>query len=796
MFRLNLKIALRNLWKYKGYTSINVLGLSIGMASCILIFIFIRYQLSYDTGFKHKDRIYRVVTNWKYNSFDDCSAGVPYPFTQAARNELTGIEKIAAITKRWGIVHVKDQSGKELIKKQSEVYYTESSFFQIFDVKWQLGEPLTALKEPNTVALSESRAITYFGSAKNAIGKNITLDTRTHLKVTGVFSDLPTNTSFPLNIVISHQTLKEGNTDCWDCVNSSSSSYLLLKEGFDEASMQPALDQFNKKYYHKPKISGNQNNQLQALKDIHFDERYDNFADTSIGRYQIYGLGIIGLFLIVTACINFINLNTAQAVNRSKEVGVRKVMGGMRKQLIVQFLTETFVITFIALLIACVFSELMLPVMHHLFKNQVSLSLFGHPLIFVFMMLLVIFVSFLAGFYPALIMSGFNPALAIKNKMVLNNNGLSLRKILVVAQFSITIILIISTLVVVYQMKYVQQKTLGFKTNEVVMIGIPGDSVGRSKQQIFKDKVMQIPGVKMLSYCMAPPLSNDINSTNFTFNNVKNKDFELRTVAADENYFDLFDIKLIAGKVYAKSDTVNGYVVNETFIRKLNINNAQDALGKMIDATGRNLPIVGVAKDFNDKSLKESISGLVIYPRKGQYWNAAVKVDGKQLPLVMKQLETIWNENFPNGIYEANFLNDKINNYYESERITGVLFKLFAGVIIFISFIGLFGLISFVATQRTKEMAIRKVLGATTFELVKMLNSSFLLMVFVANLIAWPLAYLFASNWLSSFAYRMELSIWPFLLAMFITMLITLITVSIRSYKAAVANTIDALKYE
>lgn len=796
MFRLNLKIALRNLWKYKGYTLINIFGLSIGMASCILIFIFIRYQMSYDKEFKNKERIYRVVTHWKYNAFDDYSSGVPYPFTAAARNELDGIEKIAAITKRGGIIRVKDQSGKEVIKTQSDLYYAEPSFFEIFNVNWQYGQPLQALKEPNTVALSRSRAITYFGSAKNAIGKSLTLFTKTTLKVIAVFDDLPPNTSFPLQVVISYQTLKEGNTDCWDCVNSSSSSFVLLKEGFDKANLERSLALFNKKYYSNKNIAGNQNNQLQPLNDVHFNQLYDNFSNTSVSRYQIYGLSIIGLFLIVTACINFINLNTAQAVNRSKEVGVRKVMGGKRKQLIIQFLTETFVITLMALLIACVLSELTIPMMQNLFKDQISFSLFGHPLIFVFMLLLVIFVSFLAGFYPALIMSGFNPALAIKNKVVLNNNGFSLRKILVVAQFSITIILIISTLVVVYQMKFMQQKSLGFTTDAVVMVGIPGDSISRSKHQVFKDKVMQLAGVQMLSYCQMAPLSQDVNSTDFTFNNIKNKDFELRTVGADENYFKLFGIDLIAGKVYAKSDTVNGYVVNETFLKKVNITNPEDALGKMINATGINLPIVGVAKDFNDKSLKEDISGLAIFPRKGLYWNAAIKVQGKELVPVMKEIEALWNANFPNGIYEATFLNDKINNYYESERITGVLFKSFATVIIFISFIGLFGLVSFVATQRTKEMAIRKVLGATTFELVKMLNSSFLLMVFIANLIAWPLAYLFVSKWLSTFAYRIELSIWPFVLAMCITMLITLITVSIRSYKAAVANTIDALKYE
>jgi len=797
MFKLNLKIAWRNLWKNKGYTLINIIGLSIGMASCILIFIFIRYQMSFDEGFKNEDRIFRVVTDWKYNAYDDFSAGVPIPFTASARNEIAGFEKVGSIIKRGGILHIKGANGADKIKTQEPVYYAEPDFFEVFsNIQWLSGKPKQALSEPNTIVLSKAYAIRFFGNIENALGKIIILGTNTNLKVTGVIQDIPQNSSFPLRLVISYQTYPGRFNNNWDSVNSSSSSFVLLKEGLKASDLGQSMDNFNKKYYPIEKIAGNQVNRLQALKDIHFNEKYDNFANASINKSEIYGLTIIGLFLILTACINFINLSTAQSITRSKEVGVRKVMGGKRKQLLAQFLTETFIVSLFALLIACIITELAIPLMQNLFKGAIEFSLFGHGIIFVFMVLLVLLVGLLAGFYPALIISRFNPVLAIKNKVALSGNGLSLRKILVVFQFSITVILIIGTFVIIRQMEYIQQKSLGFKYEAVTMLGIPGDSTSKTKYNIFKERVLQVAGVKGFSYCQTAPLSSDINSSDFTYNGVKNKDFELRNMRADENYFKLFDLKFIAGKVFQKSDTANACVVNETFLKKIGVSNPQDAIGKIIIASGNTVPIVGVVEDFNDQSLKESISGIAIFPGKADYWSAAVKMEGKQIKSAMPEIEKIWNSTFPNGVFSSGFVNDRIKNYYENEQIMGVLFKVFAGVIIFISFIGLFGLISFVATQRTREVAIRKVLGASTFELVKMLNGSFLLMVFIANLIAWPLAYLFVSKWLNSFAYRIDLGIWPFALAMVISMLITLITVSFRSFKAANANTIDALKYE
>ncbi|QXU42747.1 ABC transporter permease [Pedobacter sp. D749] len=796
MFKLNLKIAWRNLWKNKGYTLINILGLSIGMASCILIFLFVRYQLSFDEGIKNEDRIYRFVTDWKYDAFDDYSSGVPIPVAKVAKSEIAGLEKTAAIVKRGTIVRVQDQSGKNIFKSDEDVYYTEPDFFSIFNTQWVFGYPDEALSQPNTVALSEEMARKYFGQAQNAMGKSILVGTKTFFKVTGVFKDMPQNSSYPLKIVLSYKSFPDRDDDCWDCVSSGNEFYVLVKKGLTASDIKGALDQFNKVHFTDHKIAGNQHNVLQALRDIHFNERYNNFAENSMGKKEIYGLIVIGLFLMITACINFINLSTAQAINRAKEVGVRKVMGSMRKQLIFQFLSETFMVTLVAMLIACVLAELCIPQLQNIFKGNITFSLFQHPVIFVFMLLLVLFVGFLAGFYPAIIMSGFRPALAIKNKITLKNGGLSLRKILVIVQFSISIILIIGTIVVMKQMHYIRQKTLGFNANEVAMVSMPTDSVSLMKHATFKERLSKLPGVEMISFCQDPPLSQNVNSSDFTFNGIKNKDFEVRRLKADENFFKLFNLTIIAGKVFSKSDTANGYVVNETFLKKVHIANPQDALGKLINSTGQNIPIVGVVKDFNDKSLKENISGLTISAGRNQYYRAAIKMDTKQLMTTTKQVEALWNSIFPNHVYFSYFVNDRINSYYETEKVMGILFKVFAGVIIFISFIGLFGLMSFVATQRTREMAIRKVLGATNYELIKMLNGSFLQMVFIANLVAWPLAYLLVNNWLNGFAYRMHLSIWPFLSAMLATMVVTLITVSIRSYKAAVANTINALKYE
>lgn len=341
-----------------------------------------------------------------------------------------------------------------------------------------------------------------------------------------------------------------------------------------------------------------------------------------------------------------------------------------------------------------------------------------------------------------------------------------------------------------------REKPLGFIPTAVALIDVPFDSIAITRYHTLQDRISKIPGVISSSYCSAAPSSDFNNESNFRYNGTVQSTFQANTKTGDENYFKTFGLEIIAGKGLSKSDTLKEFVVNETILKKLNVVNYNDAIGKPIRVHGKIGNIIGVVKDFNNMSLHEPISPILISSDKESYNTIAVKLDSKLILPAMKAIENTWNNVLPEYVYGATFMDDKISEYYQTEKIMGALFKVFVGVIIFISFIGLFGLISFVAAQRTKEVAIRKVLGASTIELVRMLNGSFLLMVFIANLVAWPLAYLFISKWLSGFAYRIDISIWPFALAMLISMAITLVTVSIRSYKAAAANTIDALKYE
>ena len=798
MFKLNLKIALRNLWKNKGYTFINIAGLSIGMAGCILIFIFISYQLSYDQQFKHKDRIYRVVSYWKYADGEEFSRGVPQPLVPAMRNDFAMLDQVAAIQRSGGVIKVKDEQGNIRLKTDERAFFVEPSFFKIFDYQWLQGDPEKGLATPNTVALSQEMATKLFGDWHKAVGQVINYRNKIDLKVTGVFADLPENNSNPIKIAIAYAGYESRNAKNWAAVADASECYVLLKEGADVDALRTPMAAFIKKYYVEKGV-GEENHFFQPLSEIHKDQRYGNIANKITGMSEIYGLMVIGLFLMITACINFINLATAQAVSRSKEVGVRKVMGSRRKELVVQFLTETMTLTVIALLLACAVTEAVMPRMAALFQEKLSFSLFQEPVIFLFMLGLVLFVGFLAGFYPALVMSGFSPALAIKNKISMGNSGGgNLRKILVIVQFAITIILITGTLVILQQMKYMREKPLGFNPSAISLIDLPGDSLSILKYDILKTRILTIPGVRSAALCTSGPSSEDNSFSNFSFGSSKDADFQVNVKSGDQDYIKTFGLQLIAGRGLSRSDTLNEFVVNETLLRKLNIKDPEQAIGKLIHLGGGrySAPVVGVVKDFNNMNLREAISPILLFSSKAHAESIAVKMDARQLPAVMKEVEVRWNSYFPDYVYDSHFMDDNISKYYESEQVMGTLFKVFAGVIIFISFIGLFGLISFVATQRTKEMAIRKVLGASTFELIRMLNTSFILLVFFANLVALPIAYIFVSKWLTRYTYRIEMSIWPFVIAMLISMVITLITVSLRSYRVAKTNPIDALKYE
>ncbi|WP_448633709.1 ABC transporter permease [Pedobacter panaciterrae] len=800
MFYINIKIALRNLWKHRGYTFINTVGLSIGMTCALIIFLFIRQYLSADNFHPNADRIFRVVSLGNGTEGKVPMMGVPVPMAGALRTDFPQLEKVANLVQGYHLVEVvgEDRSTKQYYKEYGTAFYTDPAIFDIFNFPWALGEP-ASLNAPNHIALTQSTATQYFGNWQNAMGKKLKLNgDETFYEVTGIIKDLPKNTDFPIHLVISYQNFGNATSMRWNSVNMGHNCYVMVKPNTDIKQLQVQLDGYTKKYYDAKDPLSN-THLFQPFSDVHLDSKFGNFSPRRYTPLQINSLRILGSLILLIACINFINMATAQAIGRSKEVGIRKVLGSNRKQLLFRFLAETFVITFVAITIACIATEIALPAVGNFLGQQIPFNILQYPVILAFILILWLAVSFLAGLYPAVFVSGYNPINALKNKISQGNKGIwSLRSVLLIFQFTITLIFIIGTLVVLKQIDYFKNKSLGFNNNAILQVDVPTDSISKTRFDTFKQKLLQRSGVEMVTYAYTPPSTSSNNFTSFYFNNSSQKtDFLLCNKPADEDYFKIFGLKMIAGKPLSKSDTVNGYILNETLLHKLHLKDPKDALGKYIQLNRRPLAqIIGVVKDFNNLSLHGDISPVIFYTSKEEYASAFVKLNPLHMQETVKEIGADFKSTFPDQFYEPSYYDEYIANYYIVEGKTAVLLSFFTSVAIFISCFGLFALISFVAVQRTKEMAIRKVLGATTIELISVLNQSFMKMIVIANLIAWPLAYILLNRWLQGFAYKIDLPMLPFVLAALGSIGIIVLTVALRTYKMTTANPVEALKYD
>lgn len=796
----NLKVALRGLWRKKTFSLINIGGLAIGIAASLLIFLFIRYELSFDTFHTKRNRIYRVLSDFSTSAGTDYTQGVPIPLAGAMRQDFPQLAKVAAIKSENDLqITIPGLNGKpdKKLKEYNGIFYTEPALFEIFDFPWLEGNPATALLQPNTVALTQTVADRYFGSWKQAVGKTIKVDNKTLLTVTGIIKDLPKNTDLPLKVVISYSTDPETKQPSWDWITSRNQCYVLLAEGQKLASVTNQLPAFAKKYYNQDQAS-KQGHTVQALRDMHFDQRVNVFGGNSTSRKQLMTLGLIGLFLLVVACINFVNLATAQAVNRSKEIGVRKVLGSNRRQLTWQFLSETALITSCSLLIASILAELTLPWLRDLVGRDLSLNLFHYPSILLFLVVIGVLVTFLAGFYPAMVLSGFDPIVAIKSKVTAKTVGaLSLRRVLVVTQFVIAQLLIVGTLVVVKQMDYFKTRPQGFDRAAIALVELPTDSLGKSRLDYFKAEVARLNGVQQTSLCSSPPASGWVWGTSFTYaNNPRPEQFDLNMKMADVDYFSTFGITLVAGRKPYPSDTLREIVVNETMVRKLGLKYADDIIGKTITMHARPLAIVGVARDFNSQSLHDALAPIAIMTSKRSYTKLAIRLDPRQIKPAMKQVQAIWDKVYPEYVYDAHYFDKDIVSFYDEEEMMSKLFRMFAAIAIFISCLGLYGLVSFMAVQRTKEVGIRKVLGASVQHIVYLFSREFTILIIVAFVVAGPLSYYFMNKWLSTFYYRINISWGIFALAMVVSILLAWITVGYKAIRAAMASPVKSLKSE
>ena len=798
MIKNYFKIALRNLLKHKSNSFINIAGLIVGFAAFILIFLVIQYEQSFDNFHPDKNNIYRVVRIGKNAVNREYRSGVPFPVTSALRASFPQIANTAAISGDNNVqVDITGPDGSVEKKfKETYVFTAEPQFFKMFNFSLAAGS-INSLNEPNTVLLTKDVAAKYFGSWRQAMGKTLHIYGR-DMKVAGILNNPPSNTDFPLSVVVSYATLTHNiDMNDWGSISDNNYCFVQLNAGNRQNQFEKLLAGFTARHI-KP-VNSSYDLSLQPLKEIHYDERYGNFTGRTFSKDLIFALSLIALFLLIIACVNFINLTTAQAITRAREVGVRKALGCSRMQLVWQFLGETGVTTFIAFLLSLLVVLLCVPFVNNLLDINLSTIILHSSRFIWFILSALVVVTILSGFYPALVLSGFKSVKVLKGVLTnQNSKGISLRRGLVVLQFVIAQALIIGTLIVAAQMNYFRTADLGFNKAAIINAGMPGDSLSRTKSRVLYNELNKVPGIEKISFSNSSPSSTGgwFTDLRLPTNHSENPDMVVKMLPADTSFFSLYDLPLVAGRIYFPSDTIQEFVVNETVIKKLGIQNPQDAIGKLVNVNGKICPIVGVVKDFHSNSLRDPIRPLVMTTVKNAYGQANIKINMKKAKTVIASMRNIWDKNYPDYIFEYNFLDQSIASYYKQENQLAQLYKIFAGIAIFISCLGLYGLISFMGVQRKKEIGIRKLLGAPARNIVIMLLREFTILISLAFLIAAPIAGYFMHEWLQQYTFRITISLWFFAATIISSLLIAWLTVGYTAIKAATANPVDSLRSE
>ncbi len=792
MFRNYFNIAWRNLMRNRTYTTLNVLGLTVGIVSALLLYTVIKFQLSFDTYHSKKDRIYRFVTEMESPDGMGYTGAIPKPVPAALKEAYPQLEKVAAFY-GMGATQMTLVEGNKKFREKEGVFATEPSFFDIFDVEWLSGNASVSLGNPENVVLTQEVAERYFGTWQQALGKTLKWNTNTILNVTGVIKNPPPNTDLPIKILVG---LLNSNSNDWVSIGSEWYCFALLQPNVSMAQFNALMPEFTKK--HRPTDAPKAVHRLQPLSELHFDDRFNTPSARTFSKTTTWSLALVGAFLLLMACINFINLATVQAMKRAKEVGVRKVLGGNRGQLVGQFLSETALIVIFAVLVAAGLAQWTMPLVSQILELPDTLQVINHWDSVAFLALLTVLVIILSGFYPAMILSGFNPIEALKSRMQTSGN-VSLRRALVVFQFAIAQVLIFGMLVVVNQMNYFQNKNLGFNHKDpVVVLPMPGDSISQTKTGVFKNEIQRQLGVTGVSLSFNTPADSRNWFTPFRYDNAtKETEFDANFKMADEDYFNMYNIQFVAGKAYEHPDTFRAFVVNETLLKKLGVQNPQEAIGKEINLWDGHYkaPIVGVVKDFHSESLEQEIAPLLMM-HGNRYGTANVKMQSNKVSEALPVIEKTWNTIYPDYVFDYQFLDEKIANFYKQERQMSQLYKIAALIAIIIGCLGLFGLASFTAEQRLKEIGIRKVMGASTSSIVAMLSKDFLRLVIIAAIIALPIGWYFMNNWLSDFAYRIDIQWWMYVLVGVSALGIALLTVSFQAIRAAWINPIESLRSE
>jgi ABC-type antimicrobial peptide transport system permease subunit len=809
MIRNYFKIGWRNIKRQKLYTAINVLGLAIGICACTVIYTISSYELSFDTFHPDKERIYRIMGDVTESTGDKLHfSRLPILLLEATRAQSSGLEVIAGIIPFNAKIKIQDtNTTKQFESKIAGTNYittviAEPEYFDIFKYNWLAGNADNAMIPSLSVVLTESKAAQYFGAIPfdKMIGKQIIYEDSLIVNVAGIVKNWNGNSDLGFTDFISSSSLQTNflktriNAESWRQGDMASCAFVKLSKGISTSTVNAQLEKIAKTHAEEIKLTP----WLEPLSSIHFNSDVIENPIRTAHLPTLYSIIGIAIFILLLAIINFINLSTAQSIQRVKEVGVRKVLGSSRTSLTLQFLTETFLVTIFA---ACLAIALVDPVLHE-FRSfipaGVSFYLF-EPLTLAFLILVILITTLFAGLYPSKVISSYLPALCLKGSQPSGETWL-LRKGLIVFQFSVSLVFIIGSIVISDQMRYTREKDLGFTADAILTLETPRGE-GYGKVASLSQKIQQIKYVDRVALQWVSPMTENARGMKLKFKSTDEKDFWVTQVAGDENFIPLYQIKLLAGRNLLQSDTVREFVVNESLYRMMDCKKPDEAIGKILYWNDKPYPVVGVVSDFHTSSLRDPITPLCIINRPDRESALAIKLasKGKQsgsIEVSLSKIEEAWKEIYPDATFNYRFYDESLALLYEKDRQTAKLINTSTAIAVFISCIGLFGLTLFTSEKRSKEIGIRKIMGASITNIATMLGKDFVILVSIAFLISSPIAWYFMNQWLLGFAYHVNISWWVFVLAGALSIIITLVTVSFQAIKAAIANPVESLRSE
>ncbi len=809
MLKNYFKTALRNLSRNKVYSILNIMGLALGIGCALVIYKVIVFENSFDKHQSNYEDIYRVVGQGIRAGEVSKGMGTPHPVGPAIREDYPEIRHVTRTHYVGGDqINVKEGSEVKKFLLEEGVAYLDHSYFNIFSVNFVAGDPETALTEPNTAVISEAESRKFFGfeegKESEAMGRTLNVGNLQDFKIVGVISDPPESTNFPFTVLLEYNAQGASNpyfgeAKRWNSTSSSTNTYVLVGQGFQSESFDRKLIDFVEKHYEEG-ASERRRFVTQPLADIHFDQEYGNYI-YSTSPALLKALTIIAIFLILTACINFINLATAQAANRSKEIGIRKAIGGYSKQLVIQFFTEIALITLVALFCSLAIAEFLFVQLETVIGTRLTLDLFSNFETIGFLFILLILVSFLSGFYPSILLSSMNTVKALKSKITAKDHsgGLNLRKTLVVAQFTISQFLIIGTVIIAAQMKYFMEKDLGFEKEAIIKSYLPErDEVKNSR---FKSMMLSNPAIENITFSLSSPTGNSNSHSNFNYPPLEiEEDFNASYKPADEEYVNLYGLEILAGRDIQKDDSSNYVIVNQRIANLMGFKeDYAGAIGESLTSgwIRGNLKVIGVMKDFHSQDLSEDFQYVMLLRDPEIYYELAFKTkDGANVNAAITHFEDTWEKVYPEFVLDWQFYDEELAENYEQEQSVATLMSTFSAVSIIIGCLGLYGLIAFIAANRTKEVGIRKVLGASIMSIIGKFTKEVFILVIVAFLIAAPVAYYILEQWLNDYEFRIEIGVGFFALAFLSTLIIAAITVSHRTISTALINPATTLKDE